>query len=346
MSKSQNELLSQQAIVRFRLAHSFPVGSEATFSQISETSGLPENCVRQIIRHAVAHGIFVEPRRGFISHNAVSRLLAEDSGMHDWVGVHTDEIWQASAQTCNALAKWPMSEEPNQTGFSLANQSDKSMYEILSQFPERAQRFGNSMNSYVQGAGYDLAHIVDNWSWDELGSGTVVDVGGSEGFVCLALARKFPSLSFVVQDIEPVIEGARKKVPADVADRVEFMAHDFFTEQPVVGADVYLFRWIMHNWSDKYCVKILRCLIPALKPGAKIIVNDNVLPQPGEVSKWKESRLRNMDLTMREIQNSHERELEDWEKLFKLADPSFDLQVVKRPVGSNLWILVAEWKGA
>lgn len=55
------------------------------------------------------------------------------------------------------------------------------------------------MNSYVQGAGYDLAHIVDNWSWDELGSGTVVDVGGSEGFVCLALARKFPSLSFVVQ---------------------------------------------------------------------------------------------------------------------------------------------------
>lgn len=70
------------------------------------------------------------------------------------------------------------------------------------------------------------------------------------------------------------------------------MAHDFFTEQPVVGADVYLFRWIMHNWSDKYCVKILRCLIPALKPGAKIIVNDNVLPQPGEVSKWKESRLR------------------------------------------------------
>lgn len=71
------------------------------------------------------------------------------------------------------------------------------------------------------------------------------------------------------------------------------MTHDFLLEdQPVKGADVYFFRWILHNWSDKYCVKILRGLIPALKPGAKIILNDNVLPQPGVLSRWQENRLR------------------------------------------------------
>lgn len=78
-----------------------------------------------------------------------------------------------------------------------------------------------------------------------------------------------------------------------MADRVRFMTHDFLLEdQPVKGADVYFFRWILHNWSDKYCVKILRGLIPALKPGAKIILNDNVLPQPGVLSRWQENRLR------------------------------------------------------
>lgn len=118
-------------------------------------------------------------------------------------------------------------------------------------------------------------------------------VGGSQGFACFAIARKFPALSFVVQDLEPVIQAAEKEVPNDLVDRVRFMTHDFLLEdQPVKGGDVYFFRWILHNWSDKYCVKILRGLIPALKPGAKIVLNDNVLPQPGVLSRWQENRLR------------------------------------------------------
>lgn len=117
-------------------------------------------------------------------------------------------------------------------------------------------------------------------------------MGGSQGFACFAIARKFPSLSFVVQDLPPVIEAAKKEVPPGLARRTKFMAHDFLTEQPVHGADVYFFRWIFHNWSDKYCIKILRNLIPALKPGAKVVINDNVPPQPGVLSQWQEERLR------------------------------------------------------
>ena len=70
------------------------------------------------------------------------------------------------------------------------------------------------------------------------------------------------------------------------------MAHDFFTEQPVKDADVYFFKWIFHDWSDKYSIKILRSLIPALKKGSKIILNEYVIPQPGEVSLLKEREIR------------------------------------------------------
>lgn len=117
-------------------------------------------------------------------------------------------------------------------------------------------------------------------------------IGGSRGTVVTAIARKYPSLSFVVQDLEPVVESGRKNIPPDVAERVQFMAHDFLTPQPVKNADVYYLRWILHNWPDKYCIIILRNLIPALKPGARIVVNDNVLPTPGGMSNWKETRLR------------------------------------------------------
>lgn len=174
----------------------------------------------------------------------------------------------------------------------------------------------------------------------------LAQVGGSQGFVCVALARKFPSISFIVQDLQPVITEAQANIPSDVESRVSFIAHDFLTQQPVLGADVYFFRWIFHNWSDKYSIKILRSLIPALKPGAKIIISDAVLPGPGEIPKGLEARMRSFDLVMTSIQNAKERELDDWVELFRKSDERFEFQGATRPPGSNHSILVALWKGA
>ena len=81
-----------------------------------------------------------------------------------------------------------------------------------------------------------------------LGKGKVVDVGGSAGGVSILLAEALSDLHFVVQDLPKAIEGAKDKVPPAVADRIEFMSHDFFTEQPVSG-DAYLLRAIFHNWK-------------------------------------------------------------------------------------------------
>lgn len=108
--------------------------------------------------------------------------------------------------------------------------------------------------------------------------------------MCDALAKSFPSLKFIVQDLESVISSAN--LAPETSSRIELMAYDFLTEQPVKNADVYFFRWIFHNWSDKYCIQILKNQIPALKNNAKIIVVDNVLPEPGTLSLWQEERLR------------------------------------------------------
>ena len=80
-------------------------------------------------------------------------------------------------------------------------------------------------------------------------------------------------------------------VPPELASRVKFLAHDILTEQPV-RADIYLFRCILHNWSDKYFVQIFRKLIPALRTGARIVINDFALPEPGVLSAWPAERMR------------------------------------------------------
>ena len=55
---------------------------------------------------------------------------------------------------------------------------------------------------------------------------------------------------------------------------------------------------------------------------------------------------RATDLTMKEMQNSRERELDDWKNLFSMADPRFLFQEARQPPGSNLWIMVVEWQEA
>ena len=154
------------------------------------------------------------------------------------------------------------------------------MFDFFEDDPERMSRFKDGMSFLQTFPGLEPSYAVKAYDWASLGKATVVDVGGSHGLVCIALAKEYPDLQFVVQDLPKVIEDAKTKSPAEMSHRVTFQAHDFFEEQPVKNADIYYFRWILHDWSDKYCVKILQALIPALKPGARLLFSERCLEAP------------------------------------------------------------------
>ena len=161
----------------------------------------------------------------------------------------------------------------------------------LGKDPQRASRFGKGMSAFISSAGYELRHIVDHELWSSVGKGLVVDLGGSHGDVMIALAKKYPFLYLVVQDLPNTIQ-SRPALPSNLGNKVTFMCHDFFTEQPIKNADIYFFRWIFHNWSDEYSLRILRSLIPALKPQSRILINDACLPEPNTLSITAERRIR------------------------------------------------------
>jgi hypothetical protein len=143
------------------------------------------------------------------------------------------------------------------------------------------------MSAFNTSGGYELDHLVKHNIWSTLGNGLVVDLGGSHGDAMIALAMKYPSLKFVVQDLSRTIK-SRPITPPNVTDQVEFLTHDFFEEQPIKNADVDFFRY----WSDDYCLRILRNLIPALKPHSRIVINDACLPEPNTLSNGAERQIR------------------------------------------------------
>ncbi|MCJ1270219.1 hypothetical protein MMC22_010115 [Lobaria immixta] len=237
--------------------------------------------------------------------------------------------------------KWPNSEEPTHTGFSLANNTNDSLFVELGKDPKRAKRFANAMNFFGMKSGFEPKHIVDGYDWATINSGLLVDVGGSDGSLSIAIAERFPKIRCVVQDLSEVVMSA--EVPPALANRVQFIAHDLFKEQKL-SADVYVLRWVLHNWSDKYSIKIVRNLIPALKHGAKVLIVEACLPEPEVLSPFEEREIRNLDMAMKQLLNAKERNADDWIELFRKADPRFRLVQIKKPHFSKLSIIEFCWE--
>ncbi|EPE26281.1 S-adenosyl-L-methionine-dependent methyltransferase [Glarea lozoyensis ATCC 20868] len=337
-----NNSLCSQAITRFRIASLIPPGGTKSFAEIASQTPLSEQMVTRILRQAMSMRIFCEPEPGMVGHTKASRILV-DPVTNDWLGAGTEELWPAATKVVDALEKWPGSEEPSETGFCLANNTTDSIYAFLGANPTRAARFGNAMVAYSKKPEFSPAYLTDHFDWSSLGAATVVHLGGGTGFYAMELAKKFADLKVVVQDMAFMMGPAEAGVPEELKGRVTFEAHDFFAPQ-IVNADVVFFRWVLRTWGDKYCIAALKAQLPMLKSGARVVVQDMILPEPGKGPFWKERAARSADMSLTAGFNSRDRTVDDWKTLFTAADEGFVLKSVAEPKGSALGILEFVWE--
>ncbi|KAJ2981742.1 hypothetical protein NUW58_g6609 [Xylaria curta] len=299
-----------QAIARFNIAAMVPSEGRVGFNDIARQTGLSEDMVSRFLRHAMTMRVFCEPEPGMM---------------------------------LDALQRWPNSSEPSETGFSMASNSSASIYEVLASDAERAARFSNAMKAFSTTSVFYITHLTDNYDWASLGKVEVVDVGGAQGHVALELAKRFENLDIPVQDIYEVVRHAENQLPGEFKNQTRFLAHDLFAPQ-TLSADVFIFRWVLHNWSDEHCLRILRAQIPSLKPNARIVIQDGCLPAPGTIAHWQEKYIRSDDLTMASVFNPRERTADAWRELLLAADHRFMMNSVTRPRGSALAIMEVIWK--
>ena len=344
------DVLALQVLNHFGIAKLFPADSTISLAELqSKTSLDPVNLAR-LLRLAMTNGIFREPSPGIIAHSAASKVLAEDGDLEAWIGFNLEDIFPASAHVLQSLKTHPEATSLVRSGFCFAFDTvDKEpMFATFGKDPLRAKRMGKAMVSLTGGEGYEVSHFVDGYDLTDIDAkgGTFVDVGGSHGFVCVDLAQKYKNIKFVVQDLPKTIDSAPKPIAEDaqVAERIELVAHDFFTEQVTKDADVYYLRWIIHNYSTPYAVKILKNLIPALKPGAKIVINDHCLLESGMETPWDERVMRGMDVVMLTLLNAQERTEREFRGLFEAAGEGFVFGGVKRAEGCRMSVVEAVWR--
>jgi len=172
-------------------------------------------------------------------------------------------------------------------GYNLANNTNEICWDYMEKFPDRVKRFGDAMSLFALQPSYGPHHLIKYLEEQNLTKGTLVDVGGSHGGFSMDIASKFRDIKCIVQDRPDVIETARKDPIGHLFlldDQIDLMNHDFFEDQPVRDADVFLLRWILHDWSDEYAIRILRALVPAMKRGTRVLIHEYIVPEPSEDS--------------------------------------------------------------
>ncbi|TVY82551.1 O-methyltransferase gsfB, partial [Lachnellula suecica] len=333
------------AIQRFGYATSFPTTATSTFAEIAQACGTSESDTRRLLRQAMTFYIFREPSPGVVAHTAGSKVLAEIPSVGAYIDFVSLEMLPSHGRLVDAMQKWPGSEEPNEAGFAVAHNCDIPMFEVIASDPKRAERMVGGMSFLLSSPGFSVNYLLENFEWGSAAKGgLLVDVGGASGEVATAIARHLPEIKCIVQDTPGVIEGA--EVPSDLEGRLSFMAHDFFQQQPLKGADIYLIRFVLHDWSDKYAVKILKSLVPSLKRGARVLVSDTCAPpSSGDMSPYQYRAPRTYDIYMKGLANAKERNADEWAQLFKLVDPQFSPCEIQSPEGSVMSIISVTWQG-
>lgn len=126
-----------------------------------------------------------------------------------------------------------------------------------------------------------------------------------------ALSVAYPDLKCVVLDLPHVVDGLKG------TNNLSYVAGNMFEAIP--SADAVSLKWILHDWSDEECVKILKACRKAItcngrRGGGKVIIIDIVMDDSND-QQVRETQLF-YDMIMMTLLTGRERNENEWRNLF------------------------------
>ncbi|MCX4858632.1 acetylserotonin O-methyltransferase [Streptomyces canus] len=223
--------------------------------------------LRRLLRALSCYGLFAERPDGTFAHTDMSRLLRED----DPNSLRAIALWCTEPWTWDA---WPLLDEAVRTGRNVVEDLyGKEFFPYLNEdAPESADVFNRAMTTSSVQSARDVAQFLDL-----SGSTSVADIGGGQGHVVASLLEKYPALHGTLLDLPRVVDNVDPRLRAGgaLADRTRLVPGDCREAVPV-RADVYIIKNIL-EWDDDSTTRVLRNVIAAGGPGARVVVIENLV---------------------------------------------------------------------
>lgn len=242
------------------------LAEEAThFNALAWQTGAHAPTLYRILRALAANGIFREVGDGLFEHTETSRLLRRDDH-YSWSGMA--RMWNHPS----CLKAWGEHGNSLRDGRSgIEHAFGKPLYDHLHDDPSATKAFAEAM---VSNSAHVAVSIARKFPFQNYSS--VVDLGGGVGTLLLAILKAHAHLNGVIFEIPDLECEARRNIAAhDLASRCDVAGGDFFQYIPD-GADLYLVKNSLWNWSDEQCLIIMKNVRAALgnqsKEGRFVII--------------------------------------------------------------------------
>jgi ubiquinone/menaquinone biosynthesis C-methylase UbiE len=319
MAKSEAEKLTEVianaalsravcTVAELGIADHIDLNSPQSVSALAKATGAHEQSLYRLLRFLASHGIFQEGENRQFSHTPLSECLRTGA----------ENSYRAGARMMHRLfPAW-----------------DALHHSVLTGEPAFQKAFGQPLFDYI-GTHPDLAPIFDAGmtaihghetgamlaAYDFTPIRVLADIGGGNGSLIRAVLERYPSLTGILFDLGHVIGRARQNIEAaGLTNRCSFVEGSFFESIPT-GADAYLFRHIIHDWTDSQCIQILGHCRKVLPKDGRLLVVETVVPAGNEPSLAK-----SYDMAMLAFPGGQERTEAEYWSLF--AKAGFQLTAV------------------
>lgn len=270
----------------------------------------------RVLRALESTGIFRQVSPRVFANTPSSECLRRNVPGSQWAWVRTclssdSIVFEGSAALMRAV-------QNGETAFGQIRGC--SVWEFLQQHPDKSAIFNEAMRSL---SAVITPAVTASYDWSRFP--VIADIAGGIGTQLVSILDAYPSCRGILFDQPHVLAEA---IPHE---RMERVGGDFFVNVPS-GADAYMLRWIIHDWAEPKALAILSSVRKAMKPGARLVLVESVIPDTPDpdMGKW-------MDLIMLIMVGGRERTAAEYRELY--AKAGFELErVVPTPSPHSLVI--------
>jgi hypothetical protein len=253
-------------MARLRLADLLSEGS-MTVHELSTSTDTRPDMMRRLARGLAGVGLIGIEADDRISLTEMGGLLGSRA-----TGSMRDFALHRGGESFAAWGKLEHAVRTGEPAFDAAH--GDAFFTYLRSHPEAGAAFDGTMTRLSQGV---VEEAVEHYDFGA--ALRILDVGGGRGHFAAAVLEAHPELEGAVFDVPEVAEATREHLRGNgLGDRCAAIGGDFFESLPA-GFDLHILKWILHDWNDESCRRLLEACRAALPDHGRLLVVEQILPK-------------------------------------------------------------------
>jgi len=288
--------------------------------QLAETTHSHSASLYRLLRALSSAGIFHENESGIFSNTLLGDTLKSD--------IPGSMKAMALAQLGDHYNAWGNLVYSVKTGnIAFDYVEEMPVWKYYETHPEEGINFMKAMTGLTGAVIMNVLPVYDFTPYK-----TIVDIGGGNGALMMAVLNVAPQAQGIVFDEEYVVNETKNNIATKgLTNRCQTEAGSFFDFVPK-AADCYLMKMVLHDWDDAKSLVILNNCKNAMKSNSKLLILESVIPganvpHPGKF----------MDINMLAMTGGKERTEKEFAALIERAGLRFSKVI---PTHSPLFSIV------